>query len=342
MHWPRQYRLLQKPVEQLSSVLRCSSVEPEGELVEVVAEVLVTDCALVGAQDPALQKGSDSMYSRHQLMRFPRLPLQDGDLVLVPPDVLEPVVAFPAIGVDDSSRLDVINRESVEAVHGCVRDVLKPDASDPLAVFLGGHRDERLPLGLPAGHALFQPSEIRFVHLHGSSEAFTTRPNHCAAQSVQQRPSSHVSFQPQDPLQAQGTRPVLLARDVPDGSEPESKGHPGVLEDGSGCHGGLVMAPGALQTDAPDTPSPTVIALRTSEAVRPSQADEVLAAGLLGREARFELHEVSRVVFHAWGGYQAAQPESTRYPFGVIPDFHFWTSSARIAIYENSPDDSYY
>ncbi len=49
-------RLLEKPVEEQPAGARGASVEAEGELVEVVVEVLGTDCALMGSQQPPLEE----------------------------------------------------------------------------------------------------------------------------------------------------------------------------------------------------------------------------------------------------------------------------------------------
>jgi len=78
------------------------------------------------------------------------------------------------------------------------------------------------------------------------------------------------------------------------------------------------MAPRALQTDASDRPSSPMVAPGTTEAVRPPQADEVRSAGLVGREALLEFHEVSGVVFHSPESYPREEPASRGYPSGEI------------------------
>jgi hypothetical protein len=49
-------RLLEQPVEEHAASSRVASVEPEGELVEVVGQVLVTEPVVQGAGRPALEQ----------------------------------------------------------------------------------------------------------------------------------------------------------------------------------------------------------------------------------------------------------------------------------------------
>ena len=60
------------------------SVEAEGELVEVVRQMLVTDGALMCADDPPLQECRDSMDSRHEFVGKFLATLDVCDLVSIP------------------------------------------------------------------------------------------------------------------------------------------------------------------------------------------------------------------------------------------------------------------
>ena len=62
---------------------RAATIESERELVKVVVEVLVTDRALVGSEQPGLQHGDNQVNSREQLAGRP-LALERGPLMLVP------------------------------------------------------------------------------------------------------------------------------------------------------------------------------------------------------------------------------------------------------------------
>jgi hypothetical protein len=64
-------RLLDQAVEELPSVLRGASIEAKGEFVQIGVEVLTTDGPLVRAQQPALQKGRDTMNPAEEESRLP-------------------------------------------------------------------------------------------------------------------------------------------------------------------------------------------------------------------------------------------------------------------------------
>ena len=49
------HHLLEQPVEEQPTVPRAAAVEAEGELVEVIVELVRLDRSLVGAEQPALE-----------------------------------------------------------------------------------------------------------------------------------------------------------------------------------------------------------------------------------------------------------------------------------------------
>jgi hypothetical protein len=52
-------------VEQQTPSLRASAIEAEGEFVEIIVEMRVLDAALVGANQPSLEKGGDLVHPGH-------------------------------------------------------------------------------------------------------------------------------------------------------------------------------------------------------------------------------------------------------------------------------------
>jgi hypothetical protein len=55
--------LLEEPVEEQPAALRCVPVEPEGELVEVVVELVDRVPVMQGARQPALEQRRDSVHA---------------------------------------------------------------------------------------------------------------------------------------------------------------------------------------------------------------------------------------------------------------------------------------
>ena len=56
--WRRFYTngVLQQPIEKIAATARCTTVEPESELVEIAIQMLWTDRTLMGAKNPAFQE----------------------------------------------------------------------------------------------------------------------------------------------------------------------------------------------------------------------------------------------------------------------------------------------
>jgi len=56
--WRRFYAdgVLQQPIEKITATARCTTVEPESELVEITIQMLWANCTLMGAKNPPFQE----------------------------------------------------------------------------------------------------------------------------------------------------------------------------------------------------------------------------------------------------------------------------------------------
>ena len=73
-------RLLHQAIEEHPSRARCSSVEPERKLVQVIVQVRRPDGALMSTQQPALQEGNHPVYPREQVSAHGCEPCADSRL----------------------------------------------------------------------------------------------------------------------------------------------------------------------------------------------------------------------------------------------------------------------
>ena len=55
-HGLNNHGLLRRPEEELAAVHRLAAIKPKGELIQVVVQMLVTDCSLVGPHQPPFQQ----------------------------------------------------------------------------------------------------------------------------------------------------------------------------------------------------------------------------------------------------------------------------------------------
>src|ERR1039458_395461 len=60
------HSLLRQTKEDLASTLGSPAIEPEREFIEIVAQVLMTDCSLVGSHQPPFEQGDREVNPWHQ------------------------------------------------------------------------------------------------------------------------------------------------------------------------------------------------------------------------------------------------------------------------------------
>ena len=102
-------------------------------------------------------------------------------------------VAQPTIGVNSAAGFDAVLNERKQARRRSVSDVPQPNASDPTAILLGRHYDQRLVFRLSTAHPFLGASQIALIHLDGTCQPFATGPDHRPPQLMQTSPSRLVA-----------------------------------------------------------------------------------------------------------------------------------------------------
>jgi hypothetical protein len=85
---------LDQTKEQFATMVACSPVEPKGELVKIILQMLVTDGSLMGTQYPSLQQRSHPVAARQEILAD--FLCGTNNLVMVP-SRLQWTIARPAI-----------------------------------------------------------------------------------------------------------------------------------------------------------------------------------------------------------------------------------------------------
>jgi hypothetical protein len=294
------YGILQKAPEQQASMTRTATVETEGELIQVVVDVVEAGRTLMSPEQPAFEKGDHQMDTRQKLCgSLLSAPTQDDWLVIVAghPEVR---VAEVAIGVDQAAALDHCFDEALHAARGTVVKALHPNSSHAPATLFNRDHDLRLGGGLTAEDAGLHASDPSLIDFNRSFQEVAVRPDHGMSQFVEPGPGGPIAAQAENLLDSHGAGALLLSGDQPDGVEPEPKRLVGVLKNGPGSDRGLVPTLGALEEPgSTGLPSPVTRALGTDEAVGPAQLGEVIPAARLGGEAVSELGKGARIVVDA-------------------------------------------
>lgn len=102
-----QSRLLHEAEKQLASTLRSPPIEAKRKLVEVVRQMLVCHCPLVGTIQPPFQKRDDQMHPRQEGGGF-FTPASDWRHLVIVSLLLQSRVALPAVGVNSAAGLDAL------------------------------------------------------------------------------------------------------------------------------------------------------------------------------------------------------------------------------------------
>ena len=254
--------------------------------------MVLTDGSLVSSQQPALQQRDGTMDPGEQMFAIGLMSLH---LTLVRVALQTPVDVEP-VRPHDTAGFDGIGDKPKDARFGQIGDATHTDAADSVPVFLGGNENQGFLFCPTADGAFFPASPVGFVDLDPSAQSVPTRADHRPSQFVEHSPGGFVAAQTQSPLQPQGADAMLLVCDVPHGPKPDGQGQVAVLENGARGDRGLVAAVPAKQPapfHLPCLPAATVWA---NEALRPTEVDQILAAGFLIGEPMLQLHDCSRII----------------------------------------------
>src|SRR5215471_2321607 len=257
--------------------------------------MLPANRTLMRAQQPALEERCDHMNPWQQLgCRF-LLPFQERDAVTIALP-FQRIVSGPAVGVDLSARFNGLLDKWHETLGRGICNAPHANAPDPLSVFLCSNDNQRLVLGLPPSNPFLFAAPVGLVHFHPPSQAIPARSNHGAPQLVQPSPGGIIAAQAQPPLDSDGTRTILLARDRPHGPKPKPQRFARVLEDRPGRHRTLSPAPSALQQNPTHWPALPSATLRTPKTIGPPQLYQIFPAAFFRREACLKFGQMPWIV----------------------------------------------
>jgi hypothetical protein len=286
--------LLKQSVEEHAASFRMPSVEAEGELVEVVRQMLVTDGPLMRAEDPPFQECRDSMDSRHEFVGKLLAALDVCDLVSIPIGA-QGVVPGPPIGVDRRTGSDDLLNKGNQAGGGYVMDSCQSDTPDAPPMLLRCDDHDALGLRFSSGHALFGAADVGLIHLDRAAQLIPTGADHRSPQLVQPRPGGAV-VNAEDPLETKCADPILLVRDVPHGCEPGRQRRSSQVEDGARRHRHCMPAVRATPQTIASLPGGLTTAPRAGKPVAPTQPFEIGQAVCIVGEPSQEILPPGRVV----------------------------------------------
>lgn len=226
------------------------------------------------------------------------IPAREHSHLMLVPQLLKTTIAFPTIGMNEAASLNRLFDERFQTARRSILDSSHPYSACGSSIFLHCNRYQGLFFRLAPSKPLFRAAYVSFVHLDSTRQPVASRTHHGTPQFVQPRPRCSVATQTQNLLHAQGAGSCFERGDPPHGPEPQHQWFVRVLEDRSGCHGGVIPAAFANYQSSRRLPGPVSAATRTGEAFRPSELKQIIAASFFSRKPRFEFRKRSWVVFH--------------------------------------------
>jgi len=212
--------LLDQSVKQQPAGSGCAAVEAKGELVEIVIQMICPARALVGAEQPALEKGDRLMDAGQQIVRIGALA---HNAVPVARNFQSPVTP-PTVGLNFGSRFDHLLHGLSEAFPRSVGNAGEADSSDLSSINLSAHKDQALARCPSPSFAGFGAADKGFIDFHDTRQAISPRTHHGATKLVQPVPSGPIAPQAQGSLQSQRADSILLVGHVPYRLEPHAQG----------------------------------------------------------------------------------------------------------------------
>src|SRR5215207_10374890 len=268
--------------------------------------------AAVGAVHPRLEVGHGAMGARQQLLAGL------GALAaraVVAAELREPVVARPAVSVDDRPGGGGRLRERPQRAARGVGQDLKAKPPRALPADLDRDPAERLLARLaPAPAPFLEPAEVELVDLNLVLQRLTLGRDHRPAQRLQDQPRSLIARQPQLALKLLGRDPRMVGGDQVGGPEPDAQRRARLVHHGARGHRRLLATRRALpQMPALEHPSRPPATPRADEPLRPARGGRVLKARRLAREPLLELHDRAGEVWTRHRRTVEPRPDVTGY-----------------------------
>jgi hypothetical protein len=270
--------------------------------------MLVTNRPLMSPQQPSFQKAGYAVAGRQQVLPD----LGRAMNYRVPISLrLQVIVPTPPIGFDFAARRHHRFQGRHQRWPRGIAPMSQTGPSDGIAWRkLDRQQHPSFPSGSPTPLARLFAAQITLLRFDDTFQAVPPRTNHRPAQLVQPSPRRLVAPQPQQPLDGQGARPVLLVRHLPPRAKPPRQRQAAALQDRSDRPRGRSSASSAKPPSTAHPPCLRATAGRAPESVRPSPLLQIKPACLFCRKLLLQLHQRPWVCFPTHLHYHLGLVES--------------------------------
>jgi len=132
--WVHCDRLLEEPVEKLSSGSGSSPVESERKLVKVIVKMRSPNGSLMSSEQPAFQQRRHTVNQRQKIL--PNMSVFPNHVVKIT-KLMQEIVTTPPVGTNHRSGLNTSLHRPPQRITGSIGNSLQTDSPDSVAVLLG-------------------------------------------------------------------------------------------------------------------------------------------------------------------------------------------------------------
>ena len=136
------HSLLNQPKEQFATGLRRSPVEPESELIQVVAQVFGTDRTLMCSQDPSLKQAGNQMAVRKEILS--NLWAVTHNFAAIA-EFLDSIVPLPIVSLNPTTWSYRLHDGVAQAGPRSIRHMNQPNSAYVVAILLCGNDNQGFP-----------------------------------------------------------------------------------------------------------------------------------------------------------------------------------------------------
>jgi len=286
-HGSHRYSLLDQTEEEFPSGLRRPSIESESIFIQIVVQMGRTHRSLMSALQPPLQQRRYSVHQRQQVFTYIRR-LTDNDVLIIGRGQLP--IARPTVGAYHTARLHTFLYGGYQT---CCRSIGHPAKSNSpyvVAVIFNRYKNQRFTCSTSSSFPRSFATDINFVNLDRARQAISARSHHGSAKLMKPYPYSFISWESQNSLESHGTDSIFLADYMPNRPKPKLKRFSSILKDGPCRYRGFVLTLRTMVQLATGNPRLFSSTAGTPKTIRPSKADYIFYARLLGVKPSFKFH----------------------------------------------------
>ncbi len=274
---------------------RQSPVKPEGILIQIISQVFLGDCSLMGTHQPPFDQRDDKMYMGQQLggIFFALGNILDNMLIIF---FFQRDVTEPPICNNTAVGHNLFRYERDQAIGRSVRNYPESYSAKFLFLNFNGNNHQSLRFRFTPPNIFLHATDKGFVDLNRALKPISTRANHCTPKFMQPSPCGLIPPKPHGMLQILCTGSGLLRHHPPHHVESQAKWFARPFKNCTSSDRGLMPTFGTDQKRTFAFPRPIAMATRAYKTLGPTQTHYIIITILLCCEFCYKLFKIFWII----------------------------------------------